>query len=105
MSRILLLSACACALVGLVSFLLARSAAHRRRWQTMVIGGLAGLLFMTVSALLATVSLSIHGYRALTLEEVAAIVRTYPIGAHQFRASLTYPDGREEIFDLRGDAI
>ena len=105
MSRVLLLTAGACALLGLVPFLLARGAAHRRRWQRAAAGGLVGLLFWTFSALLATVAVSIHGYRALTQEEIAATVRIVPIGSQRFSASMTYPDGREEIFGLRGDAI
>ncbi len=105
MSRVLLLTAGFCALAGLVFFLLARGAAHQRRWQRTVAGGLVGLLFLTISVLLATFSVSIHGYRALTHEEIAATVRTFPVGSQRFRASMTYPDGREETFDLRGDAI
>ncbi len=105
MSRVVLVTACVCAVLGLVSFLLARGAARRRRWQRTVAVGLVGLLFVSVSALLATVSVSIRGYRALTHEEVAATVRTFPNGTQRFRASMTYPDGRQESFDLRGDAI
>lgn len=71
----------------------------------MVADGLVGLLLATFAALLATVGVSFLGYRALTHEEVAATVRTSPIGAQHFRASLTYPDGREESFEIRGDSI
>src|SRR5438876_7124274 len=105
MSLVALAMAFACALLGLVFFLLARGAARRRRWQRMLVGCLAGLLFMTVSVLLATVSISIRGYRALTHEEIAATVRTSPVGTQHFRASVSYPDGREEVFELRGDAV
>ena len=100
-----MIAACASALLGLVTLLFARGAARRRRWQGMVAGGLVGLLLLTASALLATISVSIRGYRALTYEEVAATVRTFPIGTQHFRASMIYPDGREESFDIRGDAI
>src|SRR2546425_1687829 len=105
MTRVLVMTACVCAVLGLAFLLFARGAARRRRWQGTLVRGLLGLLFVTVSALLATVSVSIRGYRALTREEVAATVRTRPIGAQRFLARMTYPDGREEIFDLRGDAI
>lgn len=105
MSRVLLSTAGACALAGLVFFLLARGAAHRRRWQRTAGAGLVGILFLTISFLLATFSVSIHGYRALTHEEIAATVRTFPVAPQRFRASMTYPDGREETFDLGGDAI
>jgi hypothetical protein len=105
MTLVLLVTAGALAALGLVSLLMAQGAARRRHWQRAVAGGLAGLLLATAAALLATVSVSILGYRALTLEEVAATVRTFPIGARHFRASLTYPDGREESFEIRGDSI
>jgi len=71
----------------------------------MLAAGLGGLLFMTLSALLVSVCVSIRGYRSLTYEEVAATIRTIPTGAQRFRASVTYPDGRAEIFDLSGDSI
>jgi hypothetical protein len=105
MPHVLFVTATASAALGLGSLLIARGAARRRRWQPMMASGLGGLLFLTIAALLATVSLSIRGYRALTHEEVAATVRTVPIGAQQFRANVIYPDGREETFDIQGDAV
>jgi len=105
MSRLLLGTASASAVLGLVFFLLARGAARRRRWQQMLSGGLCSLLFMTLCALLVSICVSIRGYRALAYEEVAATIRTIPIGAQRFRASVTYPDGWAESFDLSGDSI
>jgi hypothetical protein len=105
MSHVALVSAFVCALLGLVFLVIARGAARRRRWQRLILGGLAGLLFMTLAALCATVGVSIRGYRALTREEVAATVRIVPLGTQRFRARVSYPDGREEIFDLAGDAV
>ncbi|HEU4400649.1 MAG TPA: hypothetical protein VFT43_00960 [Candidatus Polarisedimenticolia bacterium] len=97
--------ASACALLGVVFLLLARNAASRRRWQGTVVTGMGGLLFVTLAALLVTIGVSIRGYRALTHEEIAATVRTYPMGTQRFRASVTYPDGREELFEISGDSI
>jgi hypothetical protein len=105
MSRILLVTAGVCAVLGLASLLLSRGAARRRRWQRAMVGGLLSLFFATASALLLTLSVSVRGYRALTHEEVAATVRTIPIEEQHFRARITHADGREETFDLRGDAI
>jgi len=105
MLRVLLVTASASALLGLTFFMFARGAARRRRWQRTLADGLVSLFFMTLSALLVSVCVSIRGYRALTHEEVAATIRTIPIGAQRFRASVTYPDGRAEIFDLSGDSI
>jgi len=105
MSLVLLVTAAVCALLGVTFFLLARGALRRRQWQRTLIAGLGGLLFVTLGALFATVSVSIRGYRALTREEVAATLQTFPTGAQRFRARVSYPDGREEIFDISGDAI
>jgi len=105
MSAVLLVTASVCAVLGLVSLLMARGAVRRRRWHRTLTAGLGGLLLVTLSALLAAFSLSIRGYRALTHEEVAATVRTLPIGPQRFRASVTYPNGREEVFDICGDAV
>jgi hypothetical protein len=105
MTSALLLIASVSAVFGLVLFLIAREAAHRRRWQGTVIWGLAGLLFMTLATLFATVGVSIHGYRALTYEQVVATIRTDPTGPQRFNALVTYPDGRAETFDICGDAI
>jgi len=105
MSLVLLVAASVCGVVGLVFLLLARGAARRRRWQRTAITTLGGLLFVTLGALLATVSVSIRGYRALTREEVAATVQTFPTGPQRFRARVSYPDGREDIFDISGDAV
>jgi hypothetical protein len=105
MSHAAYVTASVCALLGLVFLLIARSAVRRRRWQRMTLGGLSCLLFLTLAALCATVGVSIRGYKALTREEVAATIRTYPIGTQRFRARVSYPDGREEIFDLAGDAV
>src|SRR5262245_27860075 len=105
MTRALLLTASASAFAGLVLFLCAREAAHRRRMQGTLVWGLAGLLFVTLAALIATVGVSVHGYRALTYEQVVATIRTAPTGPQRFSALVTYPDGRAETFDIRGDAI
>jgi hypothetical protein len=105
MTRALLLTATASAMMGLVLFLCAREAAHRRRVQGTLVWGLAGLLFVTLAALVATIGVSVHGYRALTYEQVVATIRTAPTGPQRFSAIVTDPDGRAETFDIRGDAI
>jgi hypothetical protein len=105
MVRILVPVAGVSAALGFLTLLFAWGAARRRRWFPAAFRSLAGLLLVTVSALLGTVSLSIHGYRVLTREEVAATVRTVPTGAQRFRATVSWPDGREETFEIRGDAL
>jgi hypothetical protein len=68
-------------------------------------GLLVALLLVTVAALAATLFVSTQGYRALTREEVAAVVRTEPAGGQRFIASLELPDGRAQTFRLAGDQV
>src|SRR5438046_2005630 len=58
-----------------------------------------------LAALGATISVGIRGYRALTYEEVAATVKTEPVGPQRFRATIVLPDQRLAMFDLAGDAF
>ena len=81
-------------------------AAWRRRHRFAgTSGALLGLLLLTVSALFVTVALAVEGYRALTHEEIAAVVRTKPTGEQRFDARLEFADGRIQRFDLRGDQL
>ncbi len=80
-------------------------AVRRRRWLGGGVRGLAGLLFVTLAALLVTIALGIRGYRALTYEEVAATVKTEPVAPQRFRASILLPDRRVAMYELAGDAF
>ena len=80
-------------------------AVRRRRWLGGGVRGLAGLLFVTLAALLVTIALGIRGYRALTYEEVAATVKTQPVAPQRFRASILLPDRRVAMYELAGDAF
>jgi len=46
-----------------------------------------------------------EGYRALTHETTAAIVKTEPLGAKEFAAHFRFPDGRQASYRLSGDAL
>jgi len=77
------------------------------RWRPLrfLVRTLFGLLLLSLGALSGAVGLGIHGYRALTHEEVAARISVRPAGPQKFAATLRYPDGREQVFDLAGDEI
>jgi hypothetical protein len=45
------------------------------------------------------------GYRALTYEEIAAVVKTEPTGAKGFTAHFLFSDGHEASYRLAGDAL
>jgi len=74
-----------------------------------ILGGLGallvGLLCLTLAGLAAAVAIGVQGYRALTREEVAATVRTEPLGPQHFRATVLLPDGRTGQFTILGDAF
>jgi len=74
-----------------------------------ILGGigalLVGLLCLSLAGLSAAVAIGVQGYRALTHEEVAARVRTEPLGSRHFRATVLLPDGRTGQFNILGDAF
>ena len=93
------------ALAGVLLVALAVWAGRRRRLLHSLASVLTALLCLGLAALFASVTIGIHGYRALTAEEVAAVVQTDPLGPQHFRATVTMPDGRVGQFDILGDAL
>jgi len=94
-----------CIGVGLACGAGARSALRTRRFGSALVRALSGLVFLLLGALFATITVGLHGYQALTFEEVAATVRTEPIGPQRFRATITLPDKRLAMYELSGDAF
>ncbi|GAB4467614.1 MAG: hypothetical protein OHK0044_08490 [Burkholderiaceae bacterium] len=66
---------------------------------------LAGALLIALGALVGTVSIGVHGYRALTHEELAARIDVEPLGPQRFAATFRFADGRIVRYTLAGDAI
>jgi hypothetical protein len=98
----------ACAIAGLlaVGFLLGGAFALRRvRWLAASTRLTLALLLGSLSALAAGLIVGTHGYRALTREDVAAVVHTDPVGPQAFRARFEFPDGTESSFLLHGDEL
>jgi hypothetical protein len=80
-------------------------ALRRRRWIGSLGSAGTGALFLSLAALAGTLSVSTQGYRALTLEEVAATITTVPTGPRAFQAYVEFPDGREDTFHVTGDQL
>lgn len=80
-------------------------ALRRRRIIGSVLGTLVALLCLALAALCATITLATRGYRALTREEVVAVVEVEPTGERWFRATFRFLDGRRASFDLAGDEL
>ncbi|PYP72666.1 MAG: hypothetical protein DMD36_01580 [Gemmatimonadetes bacterium] len=95
-----------CLLFVGAAFLRAASASVRRgRWAGGGVRALLGLLLLALAALAATITIGVHGYRALTLEVLAASVKTEPVGPQRFRATIVLPDRRLAMYELAGDAF
>jgi len=77
------------------------------RWRPMrfLLRSLIGLLLLALGALSGAIAFGIQGYQALTREEVAARIAVRPGGPQKFSATVLYPDGRTQAFDLAGDEI
>jgi hypothetical protein len=64
---------------------------------------LLALVLLAGGALCAALAVGLSGYRALTREDLAAIVHTVPTGPQAFDARIVLPDGSEANYHLAGD--
>ncbi len=78
---------------------------RKRRYNLAMIELTLAFCLLCFAALLCTVAVATRGYRALTREEVAAVVRVEPSGSQSFSARFQFPDGREARFNLAGDQL
>lgn len=91
-----------------VGFLVLRGgyrAAGDHRWTGSAIRSLIGLLFFALALLVGAILVGLRGYRALTLEVLAATVTTEPVSPQRFRATIVFPDRRLAMYELAGDAF
>src|SRR5437773_9186212 len=105
MSATLVIVALGCLALGVWCAAAGLQALRQRRVVGGAGQGLLGALLLSLAALGATIAAGIRGYRALTYEEVAATVKTEPVGPQRFRATIVLPDQRLAMFDLAGDAF
>ena len=89
-----------------ILFLFAFIAAIRKRKVLGAVRNFTFTFLMLVLALLfATITVSLKGYKALTHEELAALVEIQPVSDQKFVAHFTFPDKRETEFELAGDEL
>jgi hypothetical protein len=105
MRQTLLIVAAAFAVLSLAFFVGAVRAIKRRRLLGIATGTLAGLLLLSLGALSGLIAVSTQGYRALTREDVAAVVTATPLGDQSFRVSVRLPDGELKMFNVAGDEV
>lgn len=101
----LTIAALVCAFFGVAWLAGARGAARRRNWSGAVLRTLLALVFLLLGALLGTITVGVRGYHALTLEQLAATVKTEPTGPQRFRATITLADSSLAMYDILGDAF
>jgi hypothetical protein len=94
-----------CALFAVAFVWIAVLALRQRRFLRTVTTTLSGLLALALGGLAAAVTVGVKGYRALTHEDLAARVRTEPIGPQRFLATVELPDGKSGQFEIAGDAL
>jgi hypothetical protein len=92
-------------LLGVAAGGAALGALGGRRWASASRRALAALLLLALGGLAGAIAIGMRGYRALTLEVVAATVTTDPEGPQRFRATILFPDQRLAMYDLAGDAV
>jgi hypothetical protein len=105
MADVLVIPAVVAGVLALPFFIAAIVAARRKRLFGTAAGATLALLFFVLAALLGTISVATQGYRALTREELAATVVVRPTAPQEFTALVTFPDGRDTMFVLRGDQV
>ena len=93
------------AALALAVMMLAVAAYRRKQALAGSAGALMALLLLTIGVLCATLAAATQGFRALTREEVAAVVTTRPTGDQRFEATFRFPDGSRRTFELQGDQI
>src|SRR5207247_5288492 len=87
-------------LVGMFVGVRAVRAARERHWLGGTIRGLVAMLLLALAALVATLTVGLHGYRALSFDEVGATVRTEPVAPERFRAQIALPGHRLALFAM-----
>jgi len=77
----------------------------RARILRFFVRSVVALVLFVAASVLALVSLGVQGMRALTHEETAARIKLVPTASQRYTATVSFPDGRVERYELAGDQI
>lgn len=105
MPNILIILIACSALLTLIFFIATVAALRKKKLFSSAFRFLLALLALSSAGLLGMIVIATEGYRALTHEEIAAVVKTEPIGAKEFTAHFRFSDGHEASYRLAGDAL
>jgi len=93
------------AVLSIAFFIMGILSLKKKRFFGMAASLTLALLMLSLAGLFATITIATQGYRALTREEVAAVVKTEPVGPGRFIAQFQFPDGRWATFSLAGEEL
>jgi hypothetical protein len=101
----LFITATVLGVLGILLLLLALVAFVRLRLLSFGLRALVGLLLLALGGLVGALAVGVHGYRALTHEEVAARITVTPTAEQRFDATIRHADGRTVTYAIAGDEI
>ncbi|MCU1382891.1 MAG: cation/multidrug efflux pump [Acidobacteria bacterium] len=101
----LVIAAAACAVLGVFLILSGLIALLRLRPIRFAFRTVFGMLLVSLGVLAGSIGVGMRGYRALTREDVAAIVDVRPIAAQRFEATFRVPERPDTRVVLAGDQI
>jgi energy-coupling factor transporter transmembrane protein EcfT len=101
---LVVLIACA-ALLSLICFIATAASLRKKELLSSVFRFLLALFVLSLTGLFGMIVIATAGYRALTHEEIAAVVKTEPTGEKGFTAHFLFSDGHKESYKLVGDAL
>jgi hypothetical protein len=105
MSNLLVILSASAILLSLIFFTATIAAFRKNKLFSSAFRFLLALLSLSSVGLLGMIVIATEGYRALTHEEIAAVVQTEPTGAKRFTAHFLFYDGHEASYRLAGDAL
>jgi hypothetical protein len=103
MNDVLIVVAVAFLIFSLIFLFAFFGSIRRRKFFGAVRNFTFSLLMLVLSLLFGVISFSIQGYNALTKEEETVSVEITPEGEQLFTAGITYPDGFQKKYKLKGD--
>jgi hypothetical protein len=105
MANLLILLIIGSGLLSLLFFIATFAALRKKKFMSSIIRLLVALLTLSLAALFGTITIATQGYRALTHEETAAIVKVETLDSKFFMAYFKFPDGHEASYKLAGDEL
>jgi len=105
MGTLLIIVAVVFGVIAGAFFLLGGRILKKRHFTRSSVTFLVGIIFLLLMLLTGFLSVSTHGYKALTREELIAVVETRQSGPQTFEAIFYFPDKSNRSFVLAGDEL